>query len=273
MGSPVRGCSVPGVQTTGDLPDWQDAAAYAPLLGADRSIFAWEWLRRDSSYRRVAGRSSGRVRAGGAGVRRGSLEAERWGLHAFEPGNLAAPAARPVWSAATHPAVLPAVSATAADPEDVFALERFAPLATVVANPRRGEHLLLSDGLRSIRLDLPSATLASAPAALEYRISGIVAAERPLLTLRRLLALLRTGRFSRSLHPPEPRARRWVLLLRAHDALAAGADQRAIASILLSRSAAEPRWRSRASSLRSQAQRLVAGARRMAAGGYRELLR
>jgi hypothetical protein len=28
--------------------DWRDAAAYAPLLEADRSLFAWEWLRRDS---------------------------------------------------------------------------------------------------------------------------------------------------------------------------------------------------------------------------------
>ena len=64
-----------------------------------------------------------------------------------------------------------------------------------------------------------------------------------------------------------------MLLLRAHDALAAGADQRDIAEALLSREAAQPKWRVGAPSLRSRAQRLVRGARLMAAGGYRELLK
>ena len=60
--------------------------------------------------------------------------------------------------------------------------------------------------------------------------------------------------------------------LSAHDALAAGADQREIAAVLLSIDAAEPRWRNRSPSLRSQVQRLVRGARRMGSGGYVELL-
>ena len=62
-------------------------------------------------------------------------------------------------------------------------------------------------------------------------------------------------------------------MLRASDALAAGATQREIAATLLSRSAAEPLWRSRESSIRSQAQRLVRAARNMGAGGYRCFLR
>jgi hypothetical protein len=62
-------------------------------------------------------------------------------------------------------------------------------------------------------------------------------------------------------------------MLRAADALAAGAGQREIAQLLLSEEAGEPRWRTRAPSLRSQAQRLVRAARRMESGSYRELLK
>ena len=61
-------------------------------------------------------------------------------------------------------------------------------------------------------------------------------------------------------------------MLRARDALAAGADQREIAAELLSAEADEPRWRSRSPSTGSRAQRLVRGARRMSAGGYLQLL-
>jgi hypothetical protein len=62
------------------------------------------------------------------------------------------------------------------------------------------------------------------------------------------------------------------MMIRAADALAAGAGQREIAEVLLSRSVGEPRWRGREPSIRSQAQRLVRSARLMAAGGYRSLL-
>jgi hypothetical protein len=51
-----------------------------------------------------------------------------------------------------------------------------------------------------------------------------------------------------------------------------GANQRDIAEVLLSRSAAERRWRSREQSLRSQAQRLVRSACAFAGGAYRVLL-
>ena len=61
-------------------------------------------------------------------------------------------------------------------------------------------------------------------------------------------------------------------MLRAYDALTGGADQRDIASVLLSQDAREPRWRTSTPSIRSQAQRLVRGARRMVSGDYLKLL-
>lgn len=156
---------------------------------------------------------------------------------------------------------------------DVFDQGRFGAISTLVTSAEGREHLLISDGRRAIRIDVLAGTIAGGPVALRYRLAGLAFAERPVLTLRRLLALWRAGRFCRSLHAGEVRAKRWVLMLRAHDALTAGADQRKIASVLLSQDAVEPRWRTQSPSVRAQVQRLVRGARRMASGGYLELLR
>lgn len=243
--------------------DWRDAAAYAPLLDADRSLFAWEWLRRDLSYRAAATLGSERESQ--------SPRPADFGLLAFESPQLAVPNARPMWRADVHPCVVAADAFPPTAAADSFDLEPLRPLATVLED-EDGEHLLLSDGIRTVRLDVRRGSLASGPLCLRYRLCGLASAEPPLLTLRRLLALCRSGRFSRSLHAREVRARRWVLMLRAADALACGADQREIARVLLSRSVAEPAWRSREPSIRSQVQRLVRAARQMADGGYRQLL-
>ena len=128
-------------------------------------------------------------------------------------------------------------------------------------------------GLRTIRIDAPAGTFGRGAVGLAYDLAGLASANPPLLTLRRLLALTSTGRFARSVHAREVRSKRWVLMLRACDALAAGADQRDIAEALLSRSAGGPRWRIREPSVRSRVQRLVRASRRMASGGYRGLLR
>ena len=248
------------------IPDWRDAACYAALLGADRALFAWEWLRRDPAYRSAAdafeaGRSAGLATPG----------PERFGLAAFEAAGCAVPDARPIWRAEVHPLVLAARPGAGGAHHDLFDLARFSALARIVTD-EAADRLLMSDGLRSVRIDAEPGTFGGGPVHLNYELGGIISAEPPLLTLRRFLALARTGGFSRVLHPAERRARRWILLLRAWDGLGAGADQREIARVLLSRSAGEPRWRSREPSVRSQVQRLVRSARAFARGGYRRLL-
>lgn len=250
-------------------PDWRDAAAYAPLFNADRSLFAWEWLRRDPGYRAAA---EGSLSANAA-IAETAAPAERFGLVVFEPPHLTVPYARPLWRLDVHPFVLPVeVGRAALWAANYIDVESMRDLARIVGGGG-AEHLLLSDGLHSVRLDGPPGAFKSGPVCLRYSIEGLIAAERPLLTLRRFLALCRSGRFSRSLHPREARARRWIMMLRAHDGLMAGADQRQIAEELLSSSVGEPRWRSRESSVRSQVQRLVRAALVSAAGGYRRLLR
>lgn len=252
---------------TASGPDWRDAAAYASLLEADRSLFAWEWLRRDPGYRRAAARAL----AQDTGEARDDPVAAEFGLVRFEDPNLGVPKARPLWRSEVDPYVLAVRRGSGTRAGDAFAPGRLGDLATVVQTEGT-EHLLLSDGLRALRLDGPVGLFSVGPACLRYSLEGLVTAEPPVMTLRRFLALCRTHRFGRSLHRPEPRARRWILMLRAWDGLSAGAGQREIAAVLLSRSVAQARWRSREPSVRSQVQRLVGGARQMAMGGYRRLL-
>jgi hypothetical protein len=246
-------------------PDWRDAGAYRPLLDADRSLIAWEWLRRDPQYRSAAELAGSDTSEGGR------VLAERFGLAAFEPPHLAVPDARPVWRASVHPAVLRVSRSPAAAPVDSVDVQRLGPLVRLIDDGRR-EHLLLSDGLRTIRLDGASGTFTGGPVRLAYRVEGVASAVSPLLTLRRFLALARSGLFAAALHRREPRAARWILMLRVADALAEGQSQRVIAGSLLRPAAADGRWRDADPSLRSQAQRLVRSARHFAAGGYRSLL-
>jgi hypothetical protein len=247
----------------GSYPDWRDAGPYAPLLEADRSLIAWEWLRRDPSYQSAA--------RGSARAAEPASEAARFGLVEFEPAEISVPNARPIWRSDVHPFVLPVDPVLLESDIDCFDPCQLRGLERIVSSNDE-EHLLLCDGLRSIRLDAPAGTFGKGPVALRYSLGSLALAEPQILTLRRLLALYRSGRFSRVLHPAEPRARRWVLMLRAWDALVAGADQRRIAEALLSRSAGEPFWRNREPSVRSQVQRLVRSARAFGQGGYRALL-
>lgn len=247
--------------------DWRDSAAYAPLLDADRSLIAWEWLRRDPSYRAAAEAAL----EGLSNRRRCNPAAAGFGLAAFEHPDRGVPHARPLWRSDVHPFVLQVEGGSVCQADDWFDLRRASDIATLVED-EDGAHLLLSDGLRAIRLDGPPGAFSAGPACLRYLVEGLATAEPPVLTLRRFVALCRYGHFSRLLHPREARARRWILMLRTYDGLLAGADQRDIALELLSRSAGEPGWRSREPSVRSQAQRLVRSARAFALGGYRTLL-
>lgn len=233
------------------LADWRSDAAYAPLAQADRHAFAWEWLRRLPGYH-------------------ARCDPAAFGLCRYEPIDLTAPAARPIWRAAVDPAVLLATAITgeSGDRFDISALSVDGAHCT----DSDGEHWLWSDGLRSIRLDLIGGCLRSGPVALSYHLSGCVRARLPAETLLRLIALARTGRIVRGLFHPEPRATRWALILRAHDALLAGATHRDIAEQLFGLEAGA-RWRIEAPSWRQRAVRLVAAARQAATVDPRAWLR
>jgi len=195
-----------------------------------------------------------------------------FGIYQFLDPSTGVPDARPMWLGDASAYVLRCHAKPAGQGRDVFDLRSLGPIASL-ADGGGTEHLLLSDGLASIRLDIVSGTLRPEPVTLCYELEGIDAALAPLLTLRRFLALARTGNCSKLLHPPERRAARFVRELRVHDAMTAGASQRDMAIALFGRPCEPAGWRTHVPSLRLQVQRLVRRARLMADGGYRDLLR
>jgi len=247
------------------VPDWRDASAYEALLEADRCAFAWEWLRRDPNYRAAAYAALGGNSAVGAGASR----PEDWGLYAFERPHRPTPRARPMWTRTVHPQVLTA-QAVQLPPTD-FDLTRFAANATLLVGSG-GERLLLSDGLRFIRIDLSAGTLRKGPRRLRFLLDNSEGVDAAILALRRFIVLRQTGAFSRELHGPGPRGRRLQLLLRTADAIARGASQREIAEALLVPREMPAAWRDELPTVRMQVRRLVRGAAQMQAGGYRSLL-
>lgn len=255
----------------GYAADWRDAEAYAPLLDAERPLLAWEWLRRNDAFKEAAKAALAKGPAKTGRILEANPAAARWHLHAWEDPDLSAPEARPVWRADRHKLVLKADARPGGPISDAFLVQRLGGLVTCVRSTV-GEHHLLSDGWRSVRLDIIRGSLFSGPVQLHYRLTGMEAVDAPLLVLRRLLSLWRTKRFLRSLHPRPTNARRLVLTLRAYDALMSGATQREIATELIDAEAREGRWRVRAAPARSSAQRLARAARLMARGGYLSLL-
>lgn len=164
------------------------------------------------------------------------------------------------------------MSADPANPDCVH-IDRLAPWLAIAVDAQGYEHAVLSDGWHHIRFDVVQGRLAGEEAVLlHYRLRGVVSAEARLLPLRRFVHLCRHQRFARSLYPPDPRIDRWIEMLRAHDALLAGASQREIASVFYGPERVALDWGDGSDSLRSRIRRLVRDAHVMACGGYRSLM-
>lgn len=196
-----------------------------------------------------------------------------WGVLFKEDPTRCSADARLFWRADHDPSVLSVVAEKAASHDaECFDIDSLPIAPTILEAPDGREHLSLSDGQRRVRLDVQSGSLRQGPVMLHYQLAGLHGVEPQLLTLQRLLAFCRLGRFAIGLDPPEKRADRWITLLRAYDATRAGASQREIASELFGADRVREDWRSSSDSLRLRIQRMVRGGNELANGGYRGLL-
>lgn len=191
-----------------------------------------------------------------------------------EDPSVSAPAARLLWTADVDPAVLKVeVVPNVREEKDCFDLRRFAARADIVLDPASGEHITISDGYRRIRIDVAPGTMLNGPVLLQHCLTGVDALDHKVLSLRRLIALHRHGRFVSSLFPISPQTKRIVMALRVYDALADGASQRDIAIALFGRCVVDDDWAATSDYPRLRVRRLVLLARRLAAGHWRQLLR
>jgi len=183
------------------------------------------------------------------------------------------PTARVFWLEACNPAVV------AVDAEQVpqatetsFDLARFRDMADVLKDCTGRELIVLSDGQRQIQFSVRQGTVLEGPVHLRYHIEGFDHIAAKTLTLARLHALVRYGRFPIGLFPPEPNAPKWAKALQAHDASIRGASQRDIAAALFGHELVKDEWNGRSDFLRTRTHRLLSYGKRMVGGGYRELL-
>ena len=249
------------------LPDGADRAAYLYLSELDRAGLMWEWLRRDPAY------IGWYVRASRATA--GCLPAPlRFRLLLAEDPALPAPAARILWRADLDPAALVVRARTTRgrDPE-ALPLQRLRPWLSLARGRDGREHAVLSDGRHHLRLDVEEGTLGEGPVLLHYRLPRSGSWDAAIGALRRLRVLCVERRFPSELFPSEPHPERWIELLRASDALRAGASQRDVAELVFGIERTRAEWHGPSESLRSRVRRLIGEVSRLAAGGYRRLMR
>lgn len=178
--------------------------------------------------------------------------------------------ARIFFDASTDPSVL-ACEAIGEDP-DGFDLATIGCFSAVLRGDRAVEHLLLSDGMHRLRLDVHGGTLTRGPVRLRFAFDGLRAIDLPMLTLRRLAGLDRRRAMPRGLFAAERRAVRWIAAMRANDVSNAGGSQRDVAEALFGSARVREDWSGASDYLRSQARRLLQAGVRMRSGGWRQLL-
>jgi len=258
---------------------WRDRARYERLKGFDKATWAWECLRRalgrelalpcHPTLRLLRARPPLCVltvhRCDCACSRVVPLAAidgmDHFAGHVFWCGDLPAPVLSvDAWPAAPG---LP----------DAFDL-RAVPYPVVVLSRRRGrEHVLIADGPRCIRVEVRNGTLLNGPVRLDFHVPRDGQVEAKILTLRRLTALCRLGRFPVTLFPPERRARRWAMALQAWDGRQTGASHREIARVLHGETAVRDAWLGKSDFMRTHIKRLLRTANALIGGGWRHLLR
>lgn len=189
-----------------------------------------------------------------------------------ENPDVIAPDARIIWRAERDPETLNAtVRPTIASDRDGISAVMLHPWFSSIID-KSGEHVVLSDGLRRIRIDVQNGNLSHGPVVLMYLIEGSRSASCKVMPLKRAIEVTVRRRFPANLFPPQPRAQRALALLRVHDAVADGATHREIAEALFGQDQAKLAWNGVSDSMRSQVRRMVSAAKVLSAGAYQRML-
>jgi hypothetical protein len=134
------------------------------------------------------------------------------------------------------------------------------------------ERVLIGDVGHHLRLDVIEGSVLEGPVRFHYRLADESALPAKVMTLRRLMALKRLGRFPNALFPCELRVTGWMRAMQAFDGRRVGATQREIAGVLYGKTLTEEDWQRGSSYLRCRVQRALRFASNMVEGGYRRLL-
>ncbi len=245
-------------ESEASIPAWRQAENYRPLLGADVSVWAWEFLRRAGPQTApgglgVAGRPAPELCFAGPGPRGDPLPAALWRWQA-DP-------AVPVLS----------LEPAAARERDALDLPRLPVASLVVRTGDGAQHVLIADGAARLRFAVVQGDVLAGPAACRFHLPAHSVGAGSLDSLRLLIALRDTGRLPATAHRPPAKAARWLQILQVHDGRRAGASHREIAQALFGADRVQTDWNGRSDYMRMRVQRLVRAAEAVVRGGYRSL--
>ena len=189
-----------------------------------------------------------------------------------ESADVGADDATIMWRAAYDPFVLCVEADRVAHSDTVFDLSRLAQLTTILVDPEGHEHIVISNGLRRIRLDVVSGSLVDGPIALRIVCADMCRLKAAATTMARLASLYQHQRFMPAHFREDRRCTRWIAALRVHDGLCAGASQREIAIALYGHKRVASDWYDDNDVMRAGVRRLIRTARGLACGQYRGLM-
>jgi hypothetical protein len=177
-----------------------------------------------------------------------------------------------MWRADWDPAVLRGrvlgLREEASSGDAPFDFRALGPALRVVARDSV-DHVRIGDGCRSIRFDLAGGGILERPVLIAWRLVGMKRLG-PALGALHLLSRLERGLDPTWRCKADLRAPRWIIALRAFDALAAGASHQDLARGLFGTLVGPSPWRIEAPSIRLRVQRLAKLARRSAARSTRD---
>jgi hypothetical protein len=260
--------------TDGDLGD----EFYARLSPQG---WAWEWMRRNPLYqqyeaslpkvRRTLVRDRPRLMV----IESPTYETAReWNLLFPEEASRFFGDAAVFWRNIDK-TILPvsALAPTAGPTRDgLFDITQLPLHVAVLESAGGGEEVLISNGVQSIQLHIVEGTVLSGPVQIAHLMTGIQDVREHFITIERLSAVRRLGSFPNELFPPDPRAERWLLALRAFDFARGGLSQSEIAERLYKPAMLTTAVSRRSDWPSSRVRRLLGLAQRMVNGGYLSLL-
>ena len=177
-----------------------------------------------------------------------------------------------MWCAAYDPLVLCVDADRVAHSDSGFDLSRLAQFTTVAIDGKGHEHIVISNGLRRIRIDVVSGSLVDGPVALRIVCADMYRLKAAATTMDKLASLCQHQRFMPVHFREDRRCARWIAALRVHDGLCAGASQREIAIALYGHKRVANDWYDDNDVMRASVRRLIRTARTLACGQYRSLM-
>ncbi len=177
-----------------------------------------------------------------------------------------------MWCAAYDPLVLCVDADRVAHSAAGFDLSRLAAFTTVAIDGKGHEHIVISNGLRRIRLDVVSGSLIDGPVALRIVCADLCRLKAAATTMAKLASLYQHQCFMPTHFREDRRSARWLAALRVHDGLCAGASQREIAIALYGHKRVANDWYEGNDVMRASVRRLIRTARTLACGQYRSLM-